>query len=96
MRALKVVVVAMGVLILAGLAVVAITVAKRASGPTEKPGTFETATLAVPSGCRVIEMVPAGERLLLRLGEGERCRAILVVDLKTGAELGRLDLVEAP
>ncbi len=96
MRALKVLVVVMGIVIIAGLAVVAVTVVKRMGGAAEKPGTFETATLSVPSGCRVVEMVPAGERLVLRLGEGERCRGILVVDLKTGALLGRLDPVEAP
>ena len=53
---------------------------------------FGDMSVPVPDGCRVVEMVPAGDRLLLRLGSGQRCNRILVVDLATGAPLGSIDL----
>jgi hypothetical protein len=53
---------------------------------------FGDMSVKLPEGCRVIEMVPAGDRLLLRLGSGQRCNRILVVDLATGAPLGSIDL----
>jgi len=54
---------------------------------------FGDMSVPVPEGCRVVEMVPAGDRLLLRLGSGQRCNRILVVDLATGTQLGSIDLV---
>jgi hypothetical protein len=53
---------------------------------------FGDAPVALPDGCRVVEMVPAGERLMLRLGSVARCNRILVLDLATGAILGSFDL----
>ena len=57
---------------------------------------FGEAQVTVPAGCRVVEMVPAGDRLLLRLGSQPRCNRILVVDLATGRELGGIELVPQP
>lgn len=54
---------------------------------------FAPASVPVPDGCRVVEMVPAGERLLLRLGSIPRCNRILVLDLNSGRLLGSIDLV---
>jgi hypothetical protein len=56
------------------------------------PASFGEARLPVPDGCRVVEMVPAGDRLLLRLGSIQRCNRILVIDLDTGSQLGSIDL----
>lgn len=53
---------------------------------------FGDMSVKLPEGCRVIEMVPAGDRLLLRLGSLPRCNRILVVDLATGTQLGSIDL----
>lgn len=53
---------------------------------------FGEAPVALPDGCRVVEMVPAGERLMLRLGSVARCNRILVLDLGSGAVLGSFDL----
>ena len=61
--------------------------------PLAAPSEFAPATVAVPDGCRVIEMVPAGERLLLRLGSISRCSRILVLDLNSGRLLGSIELV---
>lgn len=53
---------------------------------------FGEARVAVPDGCRVVEMIPAGERLLLRLGSVARCNRILVLDLAGGSVLGSFEL----
>ncbi len=57
---------------------------------------FREAPVALPDGCRVVEMVPAGERLLLRLGSIARCNRILVLDLGSGAVLGSFELGHGP
>jgi hypothetical protein len=62
---------------------------------TAAPGplaSFGDVSVALPDGCRVVEMTPAGERLLLRLGSIARCNRILVVDLGTGRLLGSIEL----
>lgn len=68
--------------------------ASSASAPPIDLGaySFGEKRVPLPEGCRVIEMVPAGDRLLLRLGSLPRCNRILVIDLATGAQLGAIDL----
>ena len=95
MRALKIIVVVMGLMIVIGLTVIFATLAKRMTAGTETRG-FEAATLALPKGCRVVEMAAAGPRLALRLGDGPDCAAILFVDPATGQQLGRLQLSQQP
>jgi hypothetical protein len=98
-RVLWAVVIIMGVLILVGTVVVIATIANRLGGPAKRSeaaapaGAFGRADLPIPPGCEVVETVPAGERLLLRLGTGERCRQLLVVEMATGRLLGTLNLV---
>jgi hypothetical protein len=98
MRGLKVLVIFMGVAILVGFAVVIFTIATRLGDGAVSEGGFGVAAVALPQGCLVAEMVPADERVLLRLeGPEERgCNAILVVDLETGATLGELRLGAVP
>ncbi|MGE0118276.1 MAG: hypothetical protein AB7S71_03410 [Dongiaceae bacterium] len=97
MKGLLALVIIMGVLIVAGLIVVVVTIAMRLSGSgTEataaRPG-FETLDLPVPAGCQVMEMVAADDRLILRLGSGERCNQIIVVDAVNGQNLGTVRLM---
>ena len=93
MQALKVLVVVMGVLIVAGLTVVVVTVMSRmnhgASG-------FGTASLTLPKGCRLVGMVNAGDRVALRLGDGPDCQLILFVDPDSGQQTGSLALQTQP
>jgi hypothetical protein len=58
----------------------------------EKLPAFGDTSVPLPDGCRVVEMVPAGNRLLLHVGSPPRCNSILVVDLATGSLLGSIDL----
>ena len=95
MRALKILVIVMGLLIVTGLTGIFATLAKRMAGTSEPQG-FNSATLQLPKGCRVVEMAAAGPRLALRLGDGPDCEAILFVDPATGQQLGRLQLMQQP
>ncbi len=81
MRALKGLVIGMGVLIVAGLAVVVVTIANRsfhgAAAPTD-------AVLALPQGAEVVETSLDGQRLALRLRLADGTSEIHVFDLATG------------
>ena len=97
MRVLKALVVGMGVLIVAGLAAVAVTVADRIADPPESAvGAPAAARVAIPPGARIVETATGDGRILLRLllaGGGTR---ILAIDLATGRLSGRVDVFEAP
>ena len=81
MRALKALVIGMGVLIAAGLITVVITIANRTldggGPPTE-------AALALPPGAEVLETALDGGRIALRLRLPGGAQAIHVFDLATG------------
>jgi len=95
MRALKALVIVMGVLIVAGTAVVIVTVGKRVSQAGRAAPGSVAASLALPPGCKVAEMTTIGDRLALRLeGEGD-CRQILLVDPATASITGHIGLVPA-
>jgi Family of unknown function (DUF6476) len=95
MQALKIIVIAMGVLILIGVTVVIVAVATRMKGGSSG-GSFAPASLVLPKGCRVVEMTTAGARLALRLGDGADCQLVLLVDPDSGRETGRISLLAQP
>jgi len=95
MKPLVALVIIMGVLIVVGLVVVVVTIVNRMNGTT--PATvsaarpsFGTVDLPVPAGCQVMETTTADERLILRLGSGDRCNQVLIVDMASGRLLGTL------
>ncbi len=81
MRALKALVIGMGVLIVAGLIVVVVTIASRTLDG-ERPPT--EAALALPDGAEVLETALDGNRIALRLRLPGGAEAIHVFDLATG------------
>lgn len=97
MKGLLALVIIMGVLIVAGLIVVVVTIATRLSGSgtdtAAATAAFSPLDLPIPAGCEVMEMVAAEGRLILRLGRGERCSQVLVVDAASGRHLGTVRLV---
>ena len=95
MQALKVLVVGMGIAILAVLGVIVATRIQRAGGGPDKAAGPGEIALAVPAGCRLAEAGAAEGRLILRLdGPAEEgCRQAVVLDLESGAVLGRVTLV---
>ena len=99
MRALKILVVVMGVALLAGLAVVVVTIIHRASRlsasvttPVGPPQAFGSATVRLPQGATVLEMRDVGSRLVLRLQRPDGSQALLVLDPDTGSALGTIEL----
>jgi len=95
MRALKILVVVMGILIVVGLAVVVITIVNRTSRvAVEVPLQTAPATLAIPAGSRIAETALDGDRLLVRLQMPDGTARILVVDSATGKVLRRIDVRE--
>lgn len=101
MKALNIAVVVMGVMIVVGLAMIAVTIVKRLGGAAEPapaiaapymphvPLTgFDPATVPLPPGARLRQIVPAGDRLVLHMaGEGGK-DVLMVLDMAGGRVLG--------
>ncbi|HXP77571.1 MAG TPA: DUF6476 family protein [Stellaceae bacterium] len=100
MRALKVLVVVMGVLLVAGVVVVVVTImsrmTQRATPPAAAAAThvapFGTTAVMLPADSLVMEVQGAGDRILLRLDLSDGSEMLLVLDAATGTELGRIKL----
>jgi uncharacterized protein DUF6476 len=102
MRALKALVIVMGIIIVAGVAVVVVTIVNRLQNKTPAAMTASGAAelgdvvLPLPAGCRVAEMTSANDRLWLRLepltgnSADAACADILILDPATGSVVGRL------
>jgi hypothetical protein len=94
MRALKIAVILMGVLIVAGTMVLVIGVARRSSAPvvaiTALPATI-SAVLDEPEGTRIAGIVAVRDRLALQLQGGGTDRVVLI-DVATGTVAGRISL----
>ncbi len=99
MRGLKALVIGMGILIVIGLAVVVVTIAKRTSdrsgggADTAPTGRVFATDVAIPAGARVVETTADGGRVLVRLALPGGKSRILVIDAATGRRLGTIDLV---
>ena len=97
LRALVALVIFMGILIIAGMIVVGVTIANRLGKAGEGVGSAQTgfavADIPVPAGCEILETRPDGGRLIVRFGSGGRCNQVLIIDLESGAVAGRLNFV---
>jgi len=78
----------MGILIVAGVAMIAVVVTGRMSG---RPGAIASAVLDEPAGTRIAGASLSPDRLAVRLQGGGPDR-VVVVDTKTGRVLGRVAL----
>ncbi len=96
----------MGVLIIAGMGVIGVTMVRRiTSASTETVETtatteatvagFGQVELAVPAGARLVDMDVDGDRLVLHLETAAGPR-VLVIDLTTGKTVGAIALAPAP
>jgi hypothetical protein len=104
MQALKALVIFMGILIMAGMALLVYGLVTRTGGGGETAGgdsggplnaPFGEVALALPAGCVIAGSELTGDRLVIRLdGQAERgCQQLVIVDLTSGQELGRLKAV---
>lgn len=100
LRALLAIVIFMGILIIAGLVVVGVTIANRLSNMGEEErraaGGFQPADIPIPAGCEIVETQTEEDRLIVRLGVGGRCNQVLVIDVRSGTVAGRLNFVPTP
>jgi len=98
MVALKALIIVMGALILAGVAIIGVTLVNRASEPRKgqaaAPG-FVAKALNVGPGCAVAETRLDGGRLVVRTEGPAGCRRIHILDLGTGEALGVIDMLPA-
>ncbi|GAC1477683.1 MAG: hypothetical protein NVS2B11_00540 [Acetobacteraceae bacterium] len=88
MRGLKVAVVAMGVLILAGTGVIVTVLLQRISAT---PGAIASVLLDEPAGTRIVGSSLAQDRLAVQLQGGGPDR-LVPVDTRSGRVLGRIGL----
>jgi hypothetical protein len=99
MRALKILVVVMGVMIVVGTGVLIAVIAGRLSRGGATTGgarPFGTTAIDVPRGARIEAMTAGPDRLVLELTLAEGGRELVVIDLITGARLGTIELRTAP
>ncbi len=95
MRALRIFVVVMGVVLVVGFGTVFAVIAGRIArsgraAPAAHP--FATTALDLPRGARIEAMTAAPNRLILQLAMPDGDSRLVIVDLATGALLGTIEL----
>jgi hypothetical protein len=99
MRALKILVVVMGVMLVVGFAALVVVIAGRVSrgGPAPTAArVFASSSIDIPRDAR-IEAISIGlDRLVIALALPEGGRQLLVIDLATGIRLGTIQLHPVP
>ena len=96
MRALKALVVVMGIMPIGGFAVLVAVIIGRVSHGGTPPRSFLAAAVDIPQGARIEAMTAGTDRLILDLILPEDRRQLVVIDLGTGARLGTIELRPAP
>jgi len=96
MRALKALVVVMGIMLIGGFAVLVAVIIGRVSHGGTPPRSFLAAAVDIPQGARIEAMTAGTDRLILDLILPEDRRQLVVIDLGTGARLGTIELRPAP
>ena len=100
MRALKILVVVMGIMLVVGFAALVAVVAGRISRGGSTPATaaraFGGRAIEIPRGSRIEAMTAGPDRLVLGLSLPEGGRQLLIIDMATGSRLGTIELQPAP
>jgi hypothetical protein len=92
-RRLKLVVIVLGGLILAGFAVVIAAVIGRVAGQAARPPAQPKA-VPLPAGARVAESLSAGDRLVLRIVLRDGGERYLIIDPRSGEVQHSIDLIQ--
>ncbi len=101
MKLLKGLVVFMGILVVAGMAALAYGIYKKATDPDftvfagkpgkgEKSAAFGDVDFPLPADCNIVETIPEGDRLYLRIGPVGPCERIVVISAEDGSVIGTL------
>ena len=101
MRALKALVIGMGVLLIAGVVALVVVMAGRIAGKAPAPTAavprgFGHAAAEIPAGAAVVSTVAVGDRLVVHLALEDGTPRLLVLDPGTGTVLGTIDLRPKP
>ena len=88
----KAIVIGMGVLIVAGFIVVAVTLVMRMQGAVKQEGAYST-SVSLPKGAAVVSSQASDGEIVLRLEAAGGASCLLVIDADTGEETGRIQLV---
>ena len=99
MRALKIAVVVMGVMLIVGFAALVAIIAGRISrggAPSPAARVFASPAIDIPRGARIEAMTAGSDRVILALALPEGGRELLVIDLTSGARLGTIELHPLP
>jgi hypothetical protein len=91
MRALQAAVIVMGVLIVAGVATIVVTVVSRLSGGGAAGGMPTQALLDEPAGSRIAGLAVAADRVAVQLQGGGPDR-VVVVETRSGHVIARIGL----
>lgn len=89
MRGLKILTIGMAVLIVVGVVVLGVTIARRLGTPA--PSVAAMVLLDEPAGTRIAGIAAVQDRLAVQLQGGGPDR-VLLLDAKSGAVLGRIGL----
>lgn len=105
MAALKALVIVMGMLIAAAMALIAWGLYEKAADPDFKPFAglggdakleerpiegFPHVDLDLPEGCAIVDIQPDDDRLFVVVGPGGACARIVVIDIDNGRVLGTI------
>ena len=101
MRVLAALTVVMGLMLVIGLGIVAVTILHRMSAPKPAPANAAAtgrghAALPLPPGGRLMSMTAVGDRLALHIGVPNGSEMLILLDPATGAVLETIDLVPQP
>lgn len=96
MRLLKVLVVVMGVLIVAGVVTLAAVIVQRIGGAASgSDAGFGRQALAVPAGARVVGAVPGDGRVAIHIELPDGTARIELVDMQSGKSAGTIAIAPA-
>lgn len=98
MRSIQALVMVMGVMIVAGMALVGYQIVTAVGEPSSPvaPASFGEVELALPPGARVVDMATTDGRLVLRVEAGDGRQQLYLLDPSTGALVGTIALTPAP
>jgi hypothetical protein len=98
MRGLKTLVIVMGVMLMVGVAALAVTMAVRLSHrvPGSTPAAFTAPPITLPHGAKIEMMSNGPDRILLEIALADGSAELVVIDLATGQLIGIIPLREGP
>jgi hypothetical protein len=94
MKALKIIVIVMGVMLVAGVAALAVAVAERLGHPAAPLPASSAAPriVGIPAGAHVISAETQGDRVTVRLALADGAEQLWLIDWRSGARLATIEL----